>query len=70
MKLGLKEGDKLEIIEKNGTIQIMPVSVYPKKYVEDLKDEINNIKAKIQSGEQPIYDRVDELFNQLDGNDR
>ncbi len=29
-KLGIKEGDKLEIIEKNGVIQMIPVVVYPK----------------------------------------
>ena len=32
-RLGLHEGDKLEIVEKDGTIQIMPVAVYPKKYL-------------------------------------
>ena len=33
-RLGLHEGDKLEIVEKDGTIQIMPVAVYPKKYLD------------------------------------
>ena len=30
LELGLKEGDKLEIVEKDGIIQIIPVAVYPK----------------------------------------
>lgn len=30
VKLGLSEGDKLEIFEKDGTIFLMPVVVYPK----------------------------------------
>ena len=68
MKLGLKEGDKLEVIERNGTIQIMPVAVYPKKYLDELKEEINDIRARIHAGEQPMFDSVDELFAQLDGN--
>ena len=36
-RLGLHEGDKLEIVEKDGTIQIMPVAVYPKKYLDELR---------------------------------
>jgi len=35
-KLDIKEGDKLEIIEKDGVIQLIPVVVYPKKLVEEL----------------------------------
>ena len=30
-KLGLREGDKLDIYEKNGAIYLVPVTVYPKK---------------------------------------
>ena len=30
VKLGLSEGDKLDIFEKDGSICIMPVVVYPK----------------------------------------
>lgn len=65
-KLGLTEGDKLEITEKDGVIQIMPVIVYPKKYINNLKDEIIDIKTKIKIGEQPVFDNVDELFEHLD----
>jgi len=65
-KLGLCEGDKLEITEKNGAIHIMPVVVYPKKYLNDLKEELNTIKRKVNSGKQPVFDSVDELFEHLD----
>jgi len=65
-KLGLKEGDKLDIIEKNGMIWIMPVVVYPKKYIEDLQEEITDVKKKISEGKQPIFDHVEDLFKQLD----
>ncbi len=65
-KLGLKEGDKLEIIEKDGVIQVMPVVVYPKKYLDELKEEITEIKNKIESGDQPVFDNVEDLFKQLD----
>ena len=67
-KLGLSEGDKLEIYEKDGVICIMPVSVYPKKYLNELKDEIEETKAKIASGKQPVFDNIDALFKKLEEN--
>ena len=30
MKMGLREGDKLEIVEKDGVIELMPVAFTPK----------------------------------------
>ena len=65
-KLGLKEGDKLDIREKDGSIKIVPVAVYPKKYVEELKAEILEIKQNINSGKQPVFDNVDDLFEHLE----
>ena len=67
IKLGLSEGDKLDSFEKDGSICIMPVAVYPQKYLNDLRREINDVKAKIVSGEQPVFDSVDELFEKLEG---
>ncbi|HHW74604.1 MAG TPA: AbrB/MazE/SpoVT family DNA-binding domain-containing protein [Firmicutes bacterium] len=67
-KLGLSEGDKLEIFEKDGVICIMPVSVYPKKYLDELKDEIEETKAKLASGKQPVFDKIDALFTKLEEN--
>ncbi len=66
VKLGLSEGDTLDIFEKDGTICIMPVKVYPKNYIEELKEEIGEVKAKIASGEQPVFDSVDALFEKLE----
>ena len=66
VKLGLSEGDKLDVFEKDGNICMMPVAVYPKKYLDELRDEINDAKAKIASGEQPVFDNVDALFAKLE----
>ncbi|WP_313342654.1 AbrB/MazE/SpoVT family DNA-binding domain-containing protein [Sedimentibacter sp.] len=65
-KLGLSEGDKLEIYEKDGVICIMPVVVYPKKYLDELREEIEIAKYKIASGELPVFDSVDVLFEKLE----
>jgi AbrB family looped-hinge helix DNA binding protein len=67
-RLGLSEGDKMEIYEKDGMICIIPVAVYPKKYLDELREEIEETKAKIASGEQPVFDNVDALFTKLKGN--
>ena len=69
-KLGLKEGDQLEIVERDGIIYLMPVAVYPKKYIDELKAEISTVKNKLQSGEQLIFESVDDLFSQLDESER
>jgi len=52
--LGLSEGDQLEISEEDGVIRIIPVAVYPLKYIEELREEIAAAKEKIASGEQPV----------------
>ena len=65
-RLGLSEGDKLEIYEQEGVICIMPVVVYPKKYLDELREEIETTKARIHSGEQPVFDNVDALFAKLE----
>ena len=67
-KLGLSEGDKMEVYEKDGLICFMPVVVYPKKYLDELREEIRETKAKIASGKQPVFDNVDALFSKLEGN--
>ena len=77
MKMGLREGDKLEIVEKDGVIELMPVAVYPKKYLDELRSEINEAKAKIAAGEQylryglfrQLFVKGGALFEALDGAD-
>jgi len=66
LSLGLSEGDKLDIFEKDGAICILPVVVYPKKYLDELREEIDDVKSKIASGEQPVFDSVDALFEKLE----
>ena len=66
VKLGLSEGDKLDIFERDGTICMLPVVVYPKKYLDELRDEIKEVKAQIASGELPVFDSVDALFAYLE----
>ena len=68
-KLGLSEGDKLEIFEKDGIINIMPVVVYPKGYIDKLLKDVEDIKRKVAIGEQPVFDSIDELISDLESDD-
>jgi mRNA interferase RelE/StbE len=67
-RLGIAEGDKLEVTEKDGAIYLMPVVVYPKKYLDELRREIHDAKTKIAAGQYPTFDSVDALFSKLEGN--
>ncbi len=66
VKMGLAEGDMFDIFERDGTICMLPVVVYPKKYLDELRGEIDDVKSKIASGEQPAFDSVDALFAKLE----
>ena len=68
LSLGLSEGDKLDVYEKDGMIFMVPVTVYPKKYVDELHGEIAQLKESIKSGKQPIFDNIDALFDKLEEN--
>ena len=65
-KLKLHEGDKFEITEKNGVIYMIPVSIYPKKYDEELEKIAAQTKHGIEDGSIPVFDNVDDMFNSLD----
>ena len=66
LSLGLSEGDKFEVYEQDGIICMMPVSVYPKKYVDELHGEINQLKENIRTGKQPVFDSIDALLDKLE----
>ena len=66
-RLGLSEGDKFDVFENNGTICFMPVAVYPKQVLAELREEIKETKNQIASGKQPIFSNIDALFDKLDG---
>ena len=65
-KLNLEEGDPLDVTEQNGVIYVLPMTVCPSKFINDLKQEVNQIKAKISCGEQPAFDTVDTLLETLE----
>lgn len=64
--MNLSQGDKFEIIEESGRIVLIPLEVYPKNVIDELKASVKEIKASIDNGERPVFDSIDALFDELD----
>lgn len=64
--MNLSQGDKFEIIEESGRIVLIPLEVYPKNVIDELKASVEEIKASINNGERPVFDSIDALFEELD----
>lgn len=65
----LNQGDQFEVTEDNGKIVLVPVVVYPehvKHVIRSLKAEVKEIKESIKNGDQPVFDSIDSLFEELD----
>ncbi len=60
--LGIKEGDKFEVIEKDGGIFLCPVVVYPKKEMIRIAKLIKETDGEYENGELKSYDDVDKMF--------
>ena len=65
-KLDLSKGDRFEIYEEEGKIVLVPVVVYPEYVMEDLKNSIYEVKKQIENGEKPLFDNIEDLFEELD----
>lgn len=59
-KLGISEGDKFEVMEKDGGIFLCPVVVYPKEKLTQIAKLLK--KAEDDLANQKAYDDVTEMF--------
>ena len=62
-ELGAVEGDKFEVVAKNGMLIFVPVVVYPKSEVERLKKIA--IEAENELHELPIYGNAEDMIKAL-----
>lgn len=62
-KMGISEGDKFDVMEKDGGIFLCPVVVYPKdkllKIAKLIKDSEKNLS------EQQSFDAVEDMFTDM-----
>ena len=59
-KLGIIEGDKFEVMEKDGGIFLCPVVVYPKNKMEQIAKIIK--ESEVDISKQSPFDNVEDLF--------
>lgn len=59
-KLGISEGDKFDIVEKDGVIFLCPVIVYPKDKLLKIAKLIKD--SEIELSEQESFDSVEDMF--------
>lgn len=64
--LDLNQGDQFEVMEEDGKIIFVPVAVYPERVIENLKKSVKELKVSIKNGDQPVFDNIDSLFEELD----
>lgn len=62
---GIKEGDKFEVIEKNGGIFLSPVVVYPKNEMVRIAKPVKKTQAQYRNGELQVYDDIDQMFEEM-----
>jgi len=59
-KLGISEGDKFDIIEKDGGIFLCPVIVYPKDKLLKVAKLIKDSEPQLSA--QKSFDTVEDMF--------
>lgn len=66
-KLGIKEGDKLEVTEDNGVIKLVPVIVCPAYSIQAMQRELSEIKVGLQGGNESQLDRLETVIQSMEG---
>ena len=59
-KLGIAEGDKFDVMEKDGGIFLCPVVVYPKEKLTKIAKIIKESEA-----DKKIFESVEDLFSDM-----
>ena len=62
-KLGISEGDKFDIVEKDGGIFLCPVVVYPKDKLAKIAKLIKESEADVK--DQTAFESVEEMFSDM-----
>jgi AbrB family looped-hinge helix DNA binding protein len=66
LNMGLKEGDKFEVFQKDGVICLVPTVVYSDNYVNKLQSIAAETKSDYQNGSIKGFSDIGELISDLD----
>lgn len=61
--MGISEGDKFDIVEKDGGIFLCPVVVYPKTKMEKIAKILKESEAELSG--KSAFESVEELFSDM-----
>lgn len=62
-KLGISEGDKFEIMERDGGIFLCPVVVYPKEKIAKVAKILKELENDTK--EQTAFESVEDMFSDM-----
>jgi bifunctional DNA-binding transcriptional regulator/antitoxin component of YhaV-PrlF toxin-antitoxin module len=65
LDMGLKDGDKFEVFQKDGVICLVPTVVYSSDYVNGLKSLTAETKTDYKNGKIKGFTNIDELISDL-----
>ncbi|MCL2363619.1 MAG: AbrB/MazE/SpoVT family DNA-binding domain-containing protein [Defluviitaleaceae bacterium] len=60
-KMGIREGDRFEVIERDGGVFLCPVVVYPKNKLE----QIAQVMKDHDNEPSVVYDSIEDMFHDL-----
>ena len=62
-KLGIAEGDKFEVIQKDGGIFLCPVVIYPKEKIAKIAKLVKD--AQEETEKQTAFSSVEDMFSDM-----
>lgn len=65
--MNINVGDRFDMIERNGTIYMIPVVTYPKAYMDELDKEVEKLEKDMKSGKAKVFSDSKEMFAYLHG---
>ena len=63
--LEIREGDKFEVIEKDGGIFLSPIVIYPKSEMVRIAKLVKEAESEYEKGELKGYDDVEKMFHDM-----
>lgn len=62
-KLGISEGDKFDVMERDGGIFLCPVVVYPKDKIAKIAKLLK--ESEIEAKNQKAFESVEDMFSDM-----
>ena len=68
-RLGIREGDKFEVMEREGGVFLCPIVIYPKAKLEQIAQIINDHENNPSAAFESVEDMFNDIGIDLEGGD-